>query len=182
MKQHLKWYIVDKEYVKYLRKADNRVQNSEYADKLKPYIGIILTIHEFDYYVPISSVGNKPQKIEKYAKMKDDIDIVKIYDNKHRLLSVLNLNNMIPVKPENTKLLKYEEIDTYRQFHSLTDKKKYIYFLQVELAILRKNTRIIIQKATKLYHEKSKNKFSKISQRTCDFKLLEEKCLEYNRE
>lgn len=62
MKQNLKWYIIDKEYVKYLRKADSRVQYSEYSNKLKPYIGIVLTIHDFDYYVPISSVGNKPQK------------------------------------------------------------------------------------------------------------------------
>lgn len=181
MKQTLKWYIVDKEYVRYLRKADNRVQYSEYNDKLKPYIGIIITIHDFDYYVPISSVGNKIKKLEKYSKMKDDIDIIKIYDNNKKLLSVLNLNNMIPVRPENARILKYSEIDNYRQFYNLTDKRKYIYFLQIELAILRKNANIISYKATKLYDEKNKNKFSKISKRTCDFKLLEEKCMEYNK-
>ncbi len=181
MKQTLKWYIVDKEYVRYLRKADNRVQYSEYSNKLKPYIGIVLTIHDFDYYVPISSVGNKPQKIEKYRKMKDDIDIVKLYDNNNRLLSVLNLNNMIPIQSKNAKPLKYDEIDNYRQFCNFTDKKKYIYFLQIELAILRKNADTISYKATKLYHEKSKNEFSKISKRTCDLKLLEEKCIEYNK-
>ncbi len=161
MKQTLKWYIVDKEYVKYLRKADNRVQYSEYNDKLKPYIGIIITIHDFDYYVPISSVGNKIKKLEKYSKMKDDIDIIKIYDNNKKLLSVLNLNNMIPVRPENARILKYSEIDNYRQFYNLTDKRKYIYFLQIELAILRKNANIISYKATKLYDEKIKTNSQK---------------------
>ncbi len=86
MKQNLKWYIIDKEYVKYLRKADSREFNTvNIVNKLKLYIGIVLTIHDFDYYVPISSVENKPQKIEKYRKMKDDIDIVKLYDNNNRL-------------------------------------------------------------------------------------------------
>ena len=95
--------------------------------------------------------------------MKDDIDIIKIYDNNKKLLSVLNLNNMIPVRPENARILKYSVIDNHRQFYNLTDKRKYIYFLQIELAILRKNANIISYKATKLYDEKNKNKFSKIS-------------------
>ncbi len=30
----LKWYIVDKDYVNYLRKYDNKVENIDYADKL----------------------------------------------------------------------------------------------------------------------------------------------------
>ncbi len=51
----LKWYIVDKDYVNYLRKYDNKVENIDYTDKLKPYIGILVTINEINYYVPISS-------------------------------------------------------------------------------------------------------------------------------
>lgn len=45
----LKWYIADKEYVNYLRQFDEKVENIDYNTKLKPYIGILITINEFNY-------------------------------------------------------------------------------------------------------------------------------------
>lgn len=58
-KEKLKWYIVDKEYVNYLKKYDNKVENITYNARLKPYIGIIISINKFNYYVPISSAKEK---------------------------------------------------------------------------------------------------------------------------
>lgn len=49
----LKWYIVDKEYVNYLKEFENKVEHIDYAKKLKPYIGILINIQNFNYYVPI---------------------------------------------------------------------------------------------------------------------------------
>ena len=48
-KNKLKWYIADKEYVNYLRQFDEKVENIDYNTKLKPYIGILITINEFNY-------------------------------------------------------------------------------------------------------------------------------------
>ena len=59
MENKLKWYVVDKEYVRYLKKFDDKVENINYKEKLKPYIGILITINETNYYVPISSVKEK---------------------------------------------------------------------------------------------------------------------------
>ena len=71
MKDKLKWYIVDKEYVSYLKQYDDKVENINYSTKLKPYIGIIININEFNYYVPISSA--KP----KHYKIKEGMDFIK---------------------------------------------------------------------------------------------------------
>ncbi len=86
----MNWYIVDKKLVNYLHSIDSRVENIEYKERLKPYIGIVLEVEEFKYYVPISS------KKEKYYKMKNSLDLYKI-ENSGKILGVLNLNNMIPI-------------------------------------------------------------------------------------
>ena len=71
MNNKFRWYVVDKEYVKFLRKYDNKVENIEYDKKLKPYIGILLNINGFNYYVPISSAK------EKHYKIKEGMDFIK---------------------------------------------------------------------------------------------------------
>ena len=102
----LKWYIVNKEYINYLRGFDNKVENINYSERLKPYIGILITINTVNYYVPISS-GK-----EKHYTMKENIDFIKIM-NEDRVLGVLNLNNMIPISNENIDKIKSNAIKLY---------------------------------------------------------------------
>ena len=107
----MNWYVIEKEYVKYLNKQDSRVGKIEYGDKLKPYIGIVLEIHGYNYYVPVSSAK------EKHYKINEHIDFLKIKRGE-KILSVLNMNNMIPIKQNCVKILRYEELDKYRKFNS----------------------------------------------------------------
>ena len=81
----LKWYIADKEYVNYLRQFDEKVENIDYNTKLKPYIGILITINEFNYYVPISSAK------EKHYKIREGMDFIKIMQD-DKIIGVLNLS------------------------------------------------------------------------------------------
>ncbi len=113
--------------------------------------------------------------------MKEDVDLFKIYDRNNILLSVLNINNMIPVSLENIEKVNYKNIEKYRTFESTESKKMYIYLLQIELLYLSKNVDKILKKSTKLYHHKQDMPLSNISVRTCDFKKLEEKCIEYKK-
>ncbi|MBQ9659133.1 MAG: type III toxin-antitoxin system ToxN/AbiQ family toxin [Clostridia bacterium] len=172
MDNKLKWYVVDKEYVSYLKKFDNKVENINYTERLKPYIGILITINEINYYVPISSVK------EKHYQMNEDMDFIKIMEN-DRILGVLNLNNMIPIDNENVRILKYKEIDEYRKFKNDKEKHLYISFLSFELGLINDKIDKIKSNAVELYNEKINRPNSKISKRCCDFKLLEEKCREY---
>ncbi len=172
MDNKLKWYVVDKEYVSYLKKFDDKVENINYTERLKPYIGILITINEINYYVPISSVK------EKHYQMNEDMDFIKIMEN-DRILGVLNLNNMIPIDNENVRVLKYKEIDEYRKFKDDKEKHLYISFLSFELGLINDKIDKIKSNAVELYNEKINRPNSKISKRCCDFKLLEEKCREY---
>lgn len=173
-KEKLRWYVVSKEYVDFLQKHDKRVENIDYKVKLKPYIGIIIKTNDFNYYVPISSVK------EKHYKMKEDMDFIKIIQN-NKILGVLNLNNMIPVLDEEISILKYKDIAQYRNLNSEKDKKLYISFLSSELKLINRKEEKIRKLALKLYEEKQNNPNSKISQRCCDFKLLEKMCILYKR-
>lgn len=166
--EKLKWYVVDKDYVNYLRTFDNRVENIDYKTKLKPYIGILVTINDFNYYVPISSAK------EKHYKIREGMDFIKIMQN-DKIIGVLNINNMIPILDKNVTLLKYKEIDHYREFDSEKEKKLYISFLSFELDLINEKMERIKKSALKLYNEKIDNPTSNIAKRCCDFKLLEEK-------
>ena len=170
----LKWYIADREYVNYLRKFDSKVENINYDKKLKPYIGILITINEFDYYVPISSTK------EKHYKIKEGMDFIKIKED-DKIIGVLNLNNMIPISEDNVKKLKYKDIGQYREFSNDKEKSLYISFLNFELDLINKKMEKIKRNAMKLYKEKTNNPKSNVSKRCCDFKLLEEKSKFYNK-
>ena len=68
------WYVVDKKYINYLTQFDSRVGYVEYGERLKLHVGILLTIRNFHYYVPISSA--KP----KHQKMSNSLDFHKLQD------------------------------------------------------------------------------------------------------
>lgn len=112
--------------------------------------------------------------------MSDGIDFIKIVQ-KDKIIAVLNLNNMIPISDSNVQNLKYEEIEKYRDFESEIEKKRYIAFLNFELGLINDKKEKITKSALKLYNEKINNPTSKLSKRCCDFKLLEKKCMEYNK-
>lgn len=49
------WYVVDKDYIRYLIQFDSRVGYVEYGEKLKLHVGVLLTVNGCHYYVPISA-------------------------------------------------------------------------------------------------------------------------------
>ena len=53
----MKLYAVTDEYIDYLRKFDSKVYDNK-EDKrkvMRKYLGIVLTINETNYYIPMSS-------------------------------------------------------------------------------------------------------------------------------
>lgn len=170
----MKWYVIDKKFVEYLKKYDCKVENIQYRDKLKPYIGIILEIGQYKYYVPISSA-----KVKHYH-MKNAIDLYKI-QNKEKIFGVLNINNMIPIKDEYVQELEYSKIEKYRNFISKDEKQKYISLLQMELKIINSKEIEIVENARKLYDLVIKYPMSRLAKRSCDFKTLEMKVSQYKK-
>ena len=169
------WYVIDKNYIKYLTQFDSRVGYVEYGNRLKLHVGILLTINEFHYYVPISSP--KP----KHQKMSNNLDFHKLQDETTGYLyTVLNMNNMIPVPDHCLTQLKYNQIENFRSFNSEKEKNDYIYLLQKEKALIDHIQQTLQNKALKLYQKCMAKPGSSLATRCCNFKMLEEKCNSYS--
>lgn len=168
------WYVVNKDYIRYLIQFDSRVGYVEYGEKLKLHVGVLLTVNGCHYYVPISSA--KP----KHQRMSNSLDFHKLQDkDTGYLYAVLNLNNMIPVPDSCITQLKYNQIEQFRSFNSEKEKNDYIYLLQKEKDIIDSMQPTIQRKAEKLYAKCLRIPDSSLASRCCNFKLLEEKSNTY---
>ena len=158
---------VDSEYCDYLRQFDVKIAYNKNEKKTRPFVGILFEINSCEYYAPLSSP--KP----KHQKMKNTIDFLKIKEGK---LGAVNFNNMIPVKENN-----YCLVDLSNKLTSATE-EKYQKLLKEQLAWLNANYNQVKNKSMKLYKLYNEGKLShNIYNRCCNFKLLEEKCLKYNK-
>ena len=170
----IKIVIVNSNYCDYLRKFDNRIFDNH--KKERPYVGVLFNINDIEYFAPLSS----PK--EKHKLMKNSIDFHKIenvfsdYGIKQRqIIGVINFNNMIPLKKQN-----YEVINLTKKGKTLVE-TKYYNLLFLDFLFIRANYKILQQKAYNIYNKYINNKLSdKVYNRCCNFKLLEEKCIEYN--
>ena len=164
----LKIVRVDSEYCDYLRRFDNKVSYNKDGKELRPFIGIVFNIENIEYFAPLSS----PK--QKHLKMKNMVDFLKI---KNGELGAVNFNNMIPVKTNN-----YSIIDLNKQTLTFQE-QKYQKLLIEQLNFLNANYKQIKNKSYNLYRLYTSGKLAdNIKKRCCNFKLLEEKCREYNQE
>lgn len=166
MIRNLKIVRVDSNYWDYLREYDNKVAYNKNEKELRPFIGILFEIDKFQYFAPLSSP--KP----KHKKMKNTIDFLKI-DNGN--LGAVNFNNMIPIMQDN-----YTLVDLNKETLTVPE-LKYQNLLKEQLSWLNEHYQQVKNKSFKLYQMYNTEKIlENIKARCCNFKLLEEKCLEYN--
>lgn len=166
MIRNFKIVKVDYKYCDYLRQFDNRVSYNAGSKELRPFIGILFIVEEYEYFAPLSS-----PKI-KHIHMKNNLDIVKIDGGRY---GVVNFNNMIPVTSNNYELFDLKAVpkDTYEL--------KWQNLLKSQLLWLNKNIKNVKGKAINLYEKYKNGKLDeRIKSRCCNFILLEEKCKEYN--
>ena len=124
----------------------------------RKYVGIVLTINEFNYFVPLSSFK------EKHKKMKQSVDFIKLKD-----YAVLNLNNMFPVPLSECT---YVEISKEKDMH-------YRALLQAEYRSIKVIQEKIRKNAANLYRLKINGPASPLTKRCNDFVKLEELCRHY---
>lgn len=158
---------VNTDYCDYLRKYDNKVAYNKHEKELRPFIGILFKIENCEYFAPLAS----PK--EKHIKMKNKIDFLKIKGGE---LGAVNFNNMIPVKEQN-----YYLVDLNKTNISIPE-QKYQQLLKQQLQWLNEHYKQLKNKSFKLYQLYNNGRLpANIKDRCCNFKLLEEKCLEYEK-
>ena len=158
---NLKFYEVDSEYIKYLRvNGDQKIPNIEYENHKKFFCGIVLTINNFNYFAPVSSYNKKVHT--SFLIMDKDRETKKL-----KAISSLRFSFMFPCPIEYLSQKDFSKED-----------EKYKILLRKELHYCNVNREKIKKMANEVYklglNEKNRQKFN-----ICDFKKLEEKCLEY---
>lgn len=157
----LKFYEVDSEYIKYLKEnADDKIPNLEYENHKKFFCGIVLTINNFNYFAPVSSYNKKAHTV--FLIMDKDRKT-----NELKPISSLRFSFMFPCPIEYLNQKDFSKEDG-----------KYRNLLIKELNYCNENREKIKKLANMVYklglNEKTRERFN-----ICDFKKLEEKCLEY---
>ena len=167
MIKNFKLVKVDYKYCDYLREYDERVPYNRGIKDLRPFIGILFEVDGIEYFAPLSS----PK--EKHKKLKNTMDLVKIDNGRY---GVINFNNMIPVTNKN-----YIEFDLYSKPGTKQEFDRQN-LLKTQLKWLNDNKKSVIGKAVRLYDMYKKNRLpNRIKNRCCNFILLEEKCIEFNK-
>lgn len=166
MRKELKLVKIDSKYCDYLRTFDNKVPYNYGKKEIRPFVGVLFEVANCMYFAPLSSP--KP----KHLKMKSKLDFLKIDDGK---LGAINFNNMLPVMSQNINLLNLKIYNTKSE-------EKYINLLKSQIYWLNRNRSKIFKRAIKIYNGYINDKLDKnIKNRCCNFKLLEEKCNEFNK-
>lgn len=163
----LNFYIIDDNYIEFLSKFDKHIAYNK--NEKRPYIGVVLIVKEHYYFAPLFS----PK--QKHKNYKDNLTFFKIINEKTKNdLGIIRFSDMIPVPQECVYLLDIES-RSYGYKRLLSEQYSYINKPY--------NKKKITEKAEKIYNivtNDRKNKVSKFyKDLSCNFKLLEEKCLEY---
>ena len=155
----LKIYYIDESYINYLRSFDPNVAYNKNATR--PYIGVVYTYNNYNYFAPLYSP--KPKHMEINAKA---IDIFKIKDGE---LGVVNINNMIPTP-----------IETLTEVLPTVTDTKYKKLLEEQLTFLNNHKAELFKKINHFQNMYRKGHlYDNILSRCCNFPLLEEKFKEY---
>ena len=153
-----RFYHIREGYITFLHKIDNRVQLNK--GERRPYVGIVLSIGGYEYYVPLESP--KPN----HASIKSGGPVLKLDGG---ALGIMGFNNMIPVR-------KYCLID----FDIMAEPdKRYQALLLNQLAYCDKNKDIILSRAESTYKKATSGKNPFYRKICCDFKRLESVCDTY---
>ena len=153
---NLKFYTINKDYINFLRsypKLSNVFDNKENTSNFyRKYLGVVLSINEYKYYVPLASPKNSDYIVTDNGKTirKSIIPIIRIaVENTQGTLELkgtLKLSNMIPV-PDNML--------AYYDFSTETD-TNYKILMEKEYDFIKKNKKLILKNASILYKQKTK--------------------------
>ena len=170
----LNLYSVSDKYINYLSKFDDRIYDNKEEKRIhkRKYIGIVLTLNEYNYYIPMSSPKKSDYTdFENKIIRNDTKTIIRMHES-GRLYGTLRISNMIPVP--------ITELEPY----VLANEKdlKYKDVILGELKYINNNSEKIVKSAKIVYNQKIKNIDVGYIKNTVNFKLLEEKLIKWNKE
>ena len=153
--EQFKLYSVSDEYVEWLRKDFPNVYSNKINSRThtRKYLGVVLQVGKYNYYVPMSSPKDSDYQIAGSNKVikKSIVPIIRIVvknsAGEKELKGTLRVSHMIPVPESELELydLENESDDTYKDL------------VQNEMIFIRKNRERIESNAKLLYKQKVAN-------------------------
>lgn len=156
--ENLRIYRVHDRYIWFLKSRDSKVQDNK--NKKRPYVGVVLTIGKYKYFVPMESPKAS------HANMKNSRHIMKIDGGKY---GILGFNNMIPI-PDSALI----------SFDINQEEAKYANLLKNQLRYINKNKVDVMDHASKTYYQVVTVKNAFMISICCDFVKLEKACDQYD--
>lgn len=100
MNKRFKLYRVNLKYIRNLHNIDSHVPSvsPQIGKQNRPFLGVIVMVNGSNYCIPLSS--NSTQKHKDIESMCENITLRKVRDKNGKVLAILNLNNMIPIRKE----------------------------------------------------------------------------------
>lgn len=186
LKDKLEFININQDYLKYLHEQCSEVYYKPIGYDNKPYLGILINNDESQYVIPLSSAKEKHkswknieadrfliyEKCEKHSISNNAICKEMPDGTLEHLLSVIDLKKMIPIKDG-----LYTKVDLVLSEKDSKETRNYKNLMNKEFSFCLKILNSIIQKASKLYEKQMAT--GKVIKFCCDFKLLEQKCKEY---
>lgn len=180
--ENLGLYNIDVDYLRYLNEIEPEVQFTREKDyEQKPFLGILVMIDTYSYFIPLTSGKPKHAKWKNvgpahyliYEQVKKTElrrrDIFKSISDQEalKIFAALDLKKMIPVRSG-----LYTRID----FSALSD-RRYADLLEKEYRFCQKLQDGILSKVAQIYREQKES--GKIYPMYCDFRKLESACDTY---
>ncbi len=155
----LRIYRVQDKYISFLHSRDIRVQYNK--GQRRPYVGVVLLVGEFKYFVPMESPKRNHENI------KSGKHIFRLDGGRYGLLG---FNNMIPVCDE---ALIPVDIDAEPD-------PQYASLLRHQASFINNNRAAILEHASQTYYDVVNHQNGFLESISCDFKKLERACSQYN--
>lgn len=184
----VKFVTVSIDYLQKLHQVDSEVffsSENNYEDK--PHMGMLVNNEGYDYVIPLTSAKVKHKKWKNVTdtnyiifemihkdicKEKDVIVSIKNTDNVKRLISVLEIKKMIPVKEGLYRMIDFSTFDITNE-----EQRKRKALLEKEYRFCLKIKEDVLRKANKIYNDQIEKE--KVYQFHCNYKKLEEVCRNY---
>lgn len=155
----LRLYHISDKYIRFLKSRDSRVQDNK--NRHRPYVGIVLHVGTYRYFVPMESP--KPN----HAKIKSGPHIMRLDGG---ALGLLGFNNMIPV--HDSALIDFNVNDVADV--------KYADMLRHQISYINRKKADVLDHASKTYYRATTGKSKFLVDICCDFKKLERACKQYD--
>ncbi len=176
--EEFKIYSISDRYIDYLRREIPNVYSNKVGKRVhtRKYVGIVLKIGDYNYYIPMSSPKETDYQVAGDGKVikKSIVPIMRIVvtnsRNKKELKATLRISHMIPVPDA--------ELELY-DLNAETD-EEYKDLVNNEMIFIRKNKEKILKNVKLMYKQKIANDTSAgYVKSALDYKRLEFLCDEY---